>query len=436
MANIEVDVRFNSNYETDCAERERLRQQRLIFDTRFCRCCRTLHLIASRILGGTERADEAIESCWRRASRHPPRSEHEGEFHRWLLRVLIDEALTLLSADPSTPGLRKLRGPAPAPVLPSNCESDGEATIAMTTRNSSQHVFIWLWNFEPKALYPGKDNFQMNEPSKFEASYFLGHSDAETLRLQTQAEILQPITKRLLQSAGIQPGMRVLDLGTGAGDAAMLAAELVGPSGAVVGVDRNSQILSIARERANRAGFRHLSYYEAPVETFVDDSGFDLVVGRYVLIHQNDPVAFLRAAARLTRPGGSMALHEIRLSELCRGVPNVPLLEMIDKLMCLAFSSALPHYDAADKLIEHFAHAGLPEPSLFCETHVWGAADAPYYAWMVDGLRALLPQLKHLGIIAADFMEIETLESRIRDAVRRAHSQVRGAPQVCAWTRT
>jgi ubiquinone/menaquinone biosynthesis C-methylase UbiE len=276
----------------------------------------------------------------------------------------------------------------------------------------------------------------MSKDNNLEAGYFLGHSEVEILRLQTQAKILRPITERLLRSAGIKPGMRVLDLGTGAGDAAMLAAELVSPSGSVVGLDRNSRVLSIARERASRAGFQHLSFYEGAVETFADDSGFDLVFGRYILIHQTDPVAFLRVAKRLARPGGSIAFHEIRLRELCRSDPSVPLLEMIDKLMYLAFSSVLPHYDAADKLVRHFAHAGLPAPNLFCETHVWGGADAPYYAWMVDGLRVLLPELRRFGIIAGDFMDIDTLETRIRNGVRDAHSQVTGAPQICAWTKT
>jgi ubiquinone/menaquinone biosynthesis C-methylase UbiE len=306
----------------------------------------------------------------------------------------------------------------------------------MTTRNSSQEICLWLSNSRQQALYQKRGNLKMSEANKLEASYFLGHSDAENLRLQTQAKILRPITERLLRSAGIRPGMRVLDLGTGAGDVAMLAAELVGRSGAVVGVDRNSQVLSIARERTSRAGFQNQSYYEAAVEIFVDDDGFDLVIGRYILIHQTDPVAFLRVAARLARPGSSMAFHEIRLHELCRSVPSVPLVEVIDKLMRLAFSSALPHYDAADRLVEHFAHAGLPELNLFCETHVWGAEDAPYYEWMVDSLRVLLPQLERLGIIAAGSMEVETLETRVRDAVRRAHSQVTGAPQICAWAKT
>lgn len=273
----------------------------------------------------------------------------------------------------------------------------------------------------------------MSEASKREASYIMGHSETEITRLQAQG---RPITERLLRSAGIRPGLRVLDLGSGAGDVAMLAAELVGPSGSVVGIDKNSQVLSIARDRANRAGVRHLSFYEAAVDTFVDDAGFDLVIGRYVLMHQTDPVPFLRAAARLARPGGTMAFHEHRLRDPCRSVPNVPLWEMIDGLLRMAVSSSLPHYDAGDRLIEHFDYAGLPEPNFFCETHVWGAADAPQYAWVVETLRVLLPQLQSLGIIATDFMGIETLEVRVRDAVRRTRSQVAGPPQICAWVTT
>jgi ubiquinone/menaquinone biosynthesis C-methylase UbiE len=107
----------------------------------------------------------------------------------------------------------------------------------------------------------------MGEANKREASYILGHSEAEIIRLQTQAKILRPITERLLRRAGIRPGMRVLDLGSGAGDVAMLADELVGPSGRVVGIDWNSQVLSLATERANRAGFERLSFHEAAVET-------------------------------------------------------------------------------------------------------------------------------------------------------------------------
>jgi len=269
-----------------------------------------------------------------------------------------------------------------------------------------------------------------------EHNYILGHSEAEIRRLQTQAAILRPITERLLRCAGIQPGMRVVDLGSGAGDVAMLAAELVGPSGSVVGIDRNPQVLAIATQRARSRGLEHLAFQAASADTFVDNAGFDLVVGRYVLIHQTDPADFLRVAARLAKPGGTIAFHELRLRDACHSLPQVPLWDLIDSLLRLAFSTALPHYDAGDRLIQHFSDAGLPEPSLFCETHMWGTADAPHYEWMVDTFRSLLPQLRRIGIVAEEFMQMTTLEERLREAIVRAHSQVAGPPQICAWAKT
>jgi tRNA A58 N-methylase Trm61 len=69
--------------------------------------------------------------------------------------------------------------------------------------------------------------------------YVLGHSARELERLRRQAQLVNPITRQYLIEAGIAPGMRVLDIGSGAGDVAFLAAELVGLSGQVVGVDRS-----------------------------------------------------------------------------------------------------------------------------------------------------------------------------------------------------
>ena len=62
-------------------------------------------------------------------------------------------------------------------------------------------------------------------------AYVLGHSDRELERLRLQAQLIDPITRQFLIEAGISPGMRVLDVGSGAGDVAFLAADLVGPPG-------------------------------------------------------------------------------------------------------------------------------------------------------------------------------------------------------------
>jgi hypothetical protein len=60
-------------------------------------------------------------------------------------------------------------------------------------------------------------------------AYSLGHSDRELERLRVQARLIDPITRRFFVDAGIAPGMRVLDVGSGVGNVAFLAAELVEP---------------------------------------------------------------------------------------------------------------------------------------------------------------------------------------------------------------
>src|ERR1700733_1276029 len=96
-------------------------------------------------------------------------------------------------------------------------------------------------------------------------TYAPGHSSAEIQRLKNQGAMLRPITERLLRSAGIEAGMRVLDLDCGAGDVSMIAAELVGPAGFVVGIDRNQEVLDVARKRAQEAGLQQISYVRASI---------------------------------------------------------------------------------------------------------------------------------------------------------------------------
>jgi tRNA A58 N-methylase Trm61 len=71
------------------------------------------------------------------------------------------------------------------------------------------------------------------------ADYPLGHTEAEHERLIRQAARVAPITERFFREAGIGPGQRVLELGSGVGDVAMLVARIVGPLGEVVAIERD-----------------------------------------------------------------------------------------------------------------------------------------------------------------------------------------------------
>jgi ubiquinone/menaquinone biosynthesis C-methylase UbiE len=81
----------------------------------------------------------------------------------------------------------------------------------------------------------------------YNSVYVLGHADAEQQRLSKQGHNLRPFTEQLLRDVTLRPGMRVLDVGCGNGDVTLLAAELVGPSGLAVGIDRSSEVPDAAR---------------------------------------------------------------------------------------------------------------------------------------------------------------------------------------------
>lgn len=271
----------------------------------------------------------------------------------------------------------------------------------------------------------------MNETTP--ASYILGHSASEIRRLMLQGEILKPITGRLLREAGIAPGMRVLDVGCGAGDVAMLACEMVGPDGSVVGIDRSAEAIVVAQQRA--AGYPQAVFKAAAIEDFVDDTGFDLVIGRYVLVHQTNAVALVRRAVELVRPGGVVAFHEVSHRHPFASLPVVPLWEQVGDWLFTLFHMVAPHHDAADKLFSIYTGAGLPEPSLFSETPVAGGPDAPHHAWIAETIRSLLPRLVQLGLTTEAIVDIDTLEARLREATVAAQSQIIAHAQVCAWAR-
>src|SRR6201997_275070 len=110
-------------------------------------------------------------------------------------------------------------------------------------------------------------------------SYALGYTDTEHERLIRQAALIAPYTERLFRQAGIGPGQRVLDLGSGIGDVSMLLARIVGPSGEVVGIERDASSIGRAKARAAAAGLLNVSFMQTDVSDISSDKLFDAAVG-------------------------------------------------------------------------------------------------------------------------------------------------------------
>lgn len=146
--------------------------------------------------------------------------------------------------------------------------------------------------------------------SKSTTGYALGYTSAEHDRLIRQAARIAPFTERLFREAGIGPGQRILDLGSGVGDVAMLAARLVGPSGEVVGIERDASSMERARARVAEAGLHNVNFAQTDVNEIAGvEKPFDAAIGRFILMFIPDPVAVLRSVSRLVRPGGVLAFQ-------------------------------------------------------------------------------------------------------------------------------
>ena len=129
--------------------------------------------------------------------------------------------------------------------------------------------------------------------------YLLGHSAREMQRLILQARLLAPITRSFFHAAGIGPGMRVLDVGSGAGDVAILASDLVGTTGEVVGLDREPAAVAAASTRSTAEGRSNLSFIVGDPSSLHFERPFDAVVGRYVLMYQPNPAVTLSSLSKV-----------------------------------------------------------------------------------------------------------------------------------------
>ncbi len=266
-----------------------------------------------------------------------------------------------------------------------------------------------------------------------DSGYVLGWSEAEQDRLIRQATLLEPLTEQLFRVAGIGASQRVLDIGSGVGDVSMIAARLVGPSGRVVGVERNADYIARAKDRIATLGFPNVAFVQADLNELAIDGEFDAAVGRLVLSHLSEPVGVLRSVSRLVVPGGVVAFAEGTWSPALAVSARVPLWSQVMTGICEIFTRSRASAGLGLDLFSVFQDAGLGIPAMHLEMPL--GADSSIAELQTDLLRALLPAAREHAVSVAELGDLDTLPERVHAALLEARSPICFVAMVGVWAR-
>lgn len=266
------------------------------------------------------------------------------------------------------------------------------------------------------------------------AAYLMGRTERERRRLLLQGAILNPLTERFLQRAGLSHGMRVLDIGCGIGDVSLVAAEIAGPTGEVIGIDLDEEALRVAEPRAIERGYRHLTFERADFNDYRPAQLFDAVVARHVLIHASDPLSVIRKAGGWLHAGGLAAFEEYDLSFWPAGYPNTKLAGRLEQALVKLFRGITPHANVGMRLFHLLHAAGFREPQSRAECLMEGSAESDFYEWLAETVRSVLPAMEKFGLAGA-VGDPDTLTERLRGETLAAGGCIRSPLIVGAFAR-
>jgi SAM-dependent methyltransferase len=264
------------------------------------------------------------------------------------------------------------------------------------------------------------------------STYVLGHADVEVQRLLLQARLYDAYTEHALRLAGLRPGMRVLDIGSGPGDVSFVAGRLVGPTGSVLGVDAAPGMVELARARAAEKGLTAVRFTQSAIDAITPDEPVDAVIGRLILMHLPDPAATLRHLSSFVRPGGVIAFGEIDVTR-ARSVPDLPLFSQVIAGIVRAFEAMGLSGRFGTTLHTVFADAGLGAPHLTLGTPIGTAADTDILAYAAEVWRLVSPIAQQQGFAIDELADIDEFVPRFREEALAVDALITMPPIITAW---
>lgn len=241
-------------------------------------------------------------------------------------------------------------------------------------------------------------------PDPMDNDYILGTHDDELARLGLQHRVWRPTVLECWRRTGIGAGWRVLDAGAGPGYAAMDLAELVGPDGEVMAVERSSRFVEAGRRSCAARGLAQVRFHQ--LDLMADPlpaGGFDAAWCRWVASFVSSPRVLIEKLAAAVRIGGVAIFHEYVDYASWRFAPPRPLVEEFVQRVMASWRASGGEPDVAPLLPPLLAEFGFrvreATPRVFCVRPgdlIW--------RWPAAFLNVNLERLRELGQAEPDWI--------------------------------
>ena len=235
--------------------------------------------------------------------------------------------------------------------------------------------------------------------------YVLGTHDEELARLGLQHRVWLPVVLDCWHRAGVTVGKRVLDVGAGPGYATVDLAEIVGPTGEVIALERSQNFVRAMEEACRARSLTNVKIHE--IDLMTDDLpavDYDFVWCRWVVSFVSDPALLIRKLARVMPKRSLSIFHEYGHYETWRFLPRLPMQERFREHVIATWRESGGEPDGAAGLSELLADNGFAirsaRPHVFClrpRDYMW--------QWPATFIEIYLPRLIQMGRIDQSFAD-------------------------------
>jgi ubiquinone/menaquinone biosynthesis C-methylase UbiE len=224
--------------------------------------------------------------------------------------------------------------------------------------------------------------------------------------------------RRLLIDSGVRKGMRVLDVGCGTGGLSVMASELVGDAGEVVGFDISQDALAAAKKAVRDKRISTVTFILADIAKLPDNLGlFDVIIGRRVLMYQTNTARSIDSLLLFLSRNGKMVFQESDCAAASFISPMLPLHTKVQNWIWDTVAKEGGNTHIGMRLYSEMKNAGLRISLLRAEAILHTYESGSDLGWVAQ---IMAPRMFKHGVVTAEALDAETLEDRLRDERKKS----------------